>query len=473
VMITEFPLLKIVKLKDIASQIQYGYTAKAKGTETGPRFLRITDIQDDSVEWLTVPSCEIPTKDKEKYLLSEGDIVFARTGATVGKSYLIRGNVPEAVFASYLIRVRLQHDVEPKYINYFFRSPSYWRQISESSAGIGQPNVNGSKLADLRIPLAPPEDQKRIVAEIENQFSRLDEAVASLKRIQANLKRYKVAVLKAAVEGKLTEQWRKDHPDVEPADQLLKRILAERRAKWEAEELAKMKAKGSVGARHSSPDSWKKKFKEPTGPDTANLPELPEGWLLANVDQLAEVGTGATPRRDRPDYYKNGDVPWVTSSVVNKPFVDEASEFVTTSALADTNLTQYPSGTLLVAMYGEGKTRGKCSELRISASTNQALAALQTDPKIRRYLRLFLDYNYEETRKVASGGVQPNLNLSLVRSLLIPLPPLAEQLQIVAEIDRRLSVTEELETTIETNLKRAERLRQTILMSAFSGNIAS
>ena len=99
---------QVVKLKDIASQIQYGYTAKAKGTETGPRFLRITDIQDDAVEWTTVPSCDISTKEKEKYHLIEGDIVFARTGATVGKSYLIRGNVPEVVFASYLIRVRLQ-----------------------------------------------------------------------------------------------------------------------------------------------------------------------------------------------------------------------------------------------------------------------------------------------------------------------------------------------------------------------------
>lgn len=126
-----------------------------------------------------------------------------------------------------------------------------------------------------------------------------------------------------------------------------------------------------------------------------------------------------------------------------------------------------------VGAAGEGKTRGKCSELRISASTNQALVALQTDPSIRRYLRLFLDYNYEETRKVASGGVQPNLNLSLVRSIRIPLPPHYEQPQIVAEIDRRLSVTEKIETTIVTNLKRAERLRQTVPQQAFSGGMMS
>ncbi len=122
------------------------------------------------------------------------------------------------------------------------------------------------------MPLPPRKQQKRIVAEIEKQFSRLDEAVANLKRVKANLKRYKAAVLKAAVEGKLTEEWRKAHPDVEPASKLLDRILAERRAKWEEAELAKMEAKGKAPKN----DKWKAKYKEPTAPDTADLPELPE-----------------------------------------------------------------------------------------------------------------------------------------------------------------------------------------------------
>ena len=104
--------------------------------------------------------------------------------------------------------------------------------------GIAVPNVNATKLAKVKIPIALPNEQKRIVAEIEKQFSRLDEAVDNLKRVKANLKRYKASVLKAAVEGKLTEEWRKKHPDVEPADKLLQRILAERRKKWEDAELA-------------------------------------------------------------------------------------------------------------------------------------------------------------------------------------------------------------------------------------------
>ena len=129
----------------------------------------------------------------------------------------------------------------------------------------------------FELPVAPLEQQQRIVAEIEKQFSRLDEAVANLKRVKANLKRYKAAVLKAAVEGKLTEEWRKAHPDVEPASKLLDRILAERRAKWEEAELAKMEAKGKAPKN----DKWKAKYKEPAAPDFTSLQGLPGSWVSA------------------------------------------------------------------------------------------------------------------------------------------------------------------------------------------------
>ncbi len=189
--------------------------------------------------------------------------------------------------------------------------------------------------------------------------------------------------------------------------------------------------------------------------------------MWASVDQLAEVGTGATPKRGQARYY-GGDIPWVTSAVVNDTFVDRASEFVTQEALAETNLTLYPPGTLLVAMYGEGKTRGKCSELRIAATTNQALAALQADECVKAYLKLFLDCNYEETRKVASGGVQPNLNLSLIRAIGVPFPPPAEQQRIIAEVDRRLSLLRKTEAQVDANLQRAERMRSSFLLKSFS-----
>jgi type I restriction enzyme S subunit len=335
-----------------------------------------------------------------------------------------------------------------------------------------RPYVSGTTRLKLpqgpmkRIPLLVPEEkeQRRIVAEIEKQFTRLEAGVAALRRVQANLKRYRAAVLKAACEGKLVlsegelqKSVGKGQNGFESGEQLLKRILDERRQRSE-DSNRKSKIRN-------------RKYVEPVPPDTANLPPVPTGWTWASVDQLGQVGTGATPKRGRSDYYEGGDIAWVTSSALNRPFVDSADEFVTKKALAETNLTIFPTGTLLLAMYGEGKTRGKCAELRIPATTNQAIAGIQCRSEIREYLKLSLWRQYESMRLAASGGVQPNLNLSLVRAFCIPVPPLAEQTRIVAEVERRLSVVEELERVVSANLQRASSLRQSILQKAFSGKL--
>ena len=343
------------------------------------------------------------------------------------------------------------HVLRPRegYIYYFVSSQTFRKEAAGHMTGaVGLRRVPTAFLENAEIPLPPVERQREIVAELEKQFSRLDEAVANLLRVKANLKRYKASVLKAAVEGRLVEtevtQAHRGGLTSETGEQLLQRILDERRVKW----------------------GGRRKWKEPELPaaDTS----LPDGWAWASIDQLADVGTGATPKRDKPAYWNDGDVPWVTSSVVNGDYVDEASEFVTKLALAETNLTLYPIGTLLIAMYGEGKTRGKCTELRVPAATNQALAALRVDATISRYLRHFLELNYEEMRKVAAGGVQPNLNLGLVRAVCVPLPPLAEQVRIVAEVDRHLSIVREVDAEVDTNLKRAQAFRQSTLAKAFS-----
>ena len=203
-----------------------------------------------------------------------------RTGATTGKSYLIR-DCPEAVFASYLIRLRLVEGIDPRYVSAYFMSSDYWRQIEAGKRGIGQPNVNATVLGTVTLPVAPPDEQRRIVAKVEELFSDLDAGVAALERVRANLKRYRAAVLKAAVEGRLTADWRAAHPDAEPASALLARVLADRRAKWEAEQLAKFATAGKP-----PPKGWTDKYTEPAGPEAIALPELPAGWCWATVEQL-------------------------------------------------------------------------------------------------------------------------------------------------------------------------------------------
>ena len=162
------------RLGEITKIIQYGVSKSAK-SEGLYRLLRITDIQYNKVIWENVPFTDIKEKEAENFILENGDFLFARTGATVGKSYLVEDLVEKSVFASYLIRISLLPNNNINYIKYFFNSEFYWQQISEKSIGIGQPNVNGTSLKKLFLPLPPLAEQHRIVEKIEHIFAVLEE----------------------------------------------------------------------------------------------------------------------------------------------------------------------------------------------------------------------------------------------------------------------------------------------------------
>lgn len=178
---------ELKKLGEVA-KIIYGYTEKASFEEVGPKFLRITDIQDDGVNWDTVPFCKINDADFDKYKLSDGDIVFARTGATTGKSYLVN-DPPKSVFASYLIKVHINsRNLTPQYLFQFFQTKEYWDVISAGVAGAAQGGFNATKLSDLEIPLPPLPEQQRIVAILDEAFSAVAKAKANAEQNLKNAK---------------------------------------------------------------------------------------------------------------------------------------------------------------------------------------------------------------------------------------------------------------------------------------------
>jgi len=193
---------RVVKVLDISEkQPQYGYTESAKESVVGPKFLRITDIQNGKVDWEKVPYCKCGAKDFGKYKLERGDILFARTGATTGKTYLIRKCPNKTVFASYLIRLRADKEkIIPEYLYGFFQSPQYWQQILPY--GGAQPNMNARKLSQIKFPLPPLPEQKKIVAYLDN----LREKVSKLKQIQEeqlrDLVELKKSILDRAFSGK-------------------------------------------------------------------------------------------------------------------------------------------------------------------------------------------------------------------------------------------------------------------------------
>lgn len=195
---------RIVKLAEVSQSIHYGFTTKSSKEVGGPKIVRITDIQDDAVDWNQVPNCWIGGDEYKKYKLGEDDILFARSGATVGKTYRVGNNAPDAVFASYLIRIQLQKEkILPEYVSYYFHTQDYWRQIQKGQIGTGQPNFNGTKLSQLDIPLPTLEDQRRIIDQLNMAIPEVNNMVSVAKRSIFSLEILKQSALRKAFAGEL------------------------------------------------------------------------------------------------------------------------------------------------------------------------------------------------------------------------------------------------------------------------------
>ena len=188
------------RLGEVANNIHYGFNASAKPNKDEVRLLRITDIQDNKVEWNTVPGCDFSEKDLKSYLLKENDIVIARTGGTIGKSYIVKDITIKSLFASYLIRVIPNSLTNADFLKLFLESPDYWKQLYEAAWGAGQPNVNATKLNSLILSIPPISEQKRIVVKLDKLMSYCDRLEESIKNSQTQNEMLLGQVLREALE---------------------------------------------------------------------------------------------------------------------------------------------------------------------------------------------------------------------------------------------------------------------------------
>ena len=322
--------------------------------------------------------------------------------------------------------------------------------------------------AEYLFPLPPLPEQHRIVSKIEELFTKLDAGIDALGKVQAQLKRYRQSVLKAAFEGKLTETWRAEHQDeIEPASVLLERILKERREKWEAEQFGQMKAQGEV----PKDDKWKAKYEEPTPPDTSELPKLPKGWLWATLPQIGELNRGKSKHRPRnaPVLY-GGPYPFVQTGDIRHATGLIRHHNLTYSEKGLKQSRLWPSGTLCITI---AANIADTAILGFDACFPDSMVGFlpeQGHCKIH-FIEFFLRTAKEDLERYAPATAQKNINLAILRDLAIPFPPLAEQNALADEINRRLSVADEVEKTVAAELKRTEQLRQSILKKAFSGGL--
>jgi type I restriction enzyme S subunit len=451
------------KLGDLLTVIR-GVTYKKENATKEPAknripILRATNIQKGIVfeDLVYVPLSNV----SEEQRLRRGDIVIAASSGSrsvVGKAAQLNMDW-EGSFGTFCFGLRPKPHVEPGYLGWFLQTSEYRNQVSELSAGVNINNLKAIHIEEIPIHVPTADVQRSIVAEIEKHFTRLEAGVAALKRVQANLKRYRASVLKAACEGRLVpteaELARAEGRSYEPADQLLARILIERRQKW----------------------SGRGNYKEPITADTSALPQLPQGWMWASLDAAIIAGPqngvylpgtfyGKGDPILRIDDFQNG---WIRArEELNKVTAD--SQTVSTYQLEE--------GDFVINRVNSMTHLGKCVLIRESHS-----GALFESNMMRCHLASLVDPFFVELYLHSREGIsrltqtakwavnQASINQQDVKKTALPLPPLNEQRRIVAEVERRLSIVDQLEAIVTSNLQRATRLRQSILQKAFSGKL--
>ncbi len=400
-------------VSDISKSILYGVSESAK-SEGKYKLLRITDIQDNKVDWETVPFTDFDDNKVSSYILHNGDIVFARTGATVGKSYLIQGLSQKAIYASYLIRIQTFDLILPEYVKLFFESGYYWEQIELSSVGIGQPNVNGTILGYLNIPLPPFAEQKRIVIEIEQWLSLIDQIEQGKDDLHSVIKQTKSKILDLAIHGKLVPQ----DPNDEPAIELLKRI---------------------------NPGF--------TPCDNGHSRKFSQSWCSVTVNDVCSIIGGVS--YNKADIQDTGIRVLRGGNIQNGKVIDCFDDvFIPLSYQNNDNQVQH-GDIIVVASTGSQTLIGKTGFADRDIPKTQIGAFLRiVRPKqkaLSPYIRLiFQTDDYKGyIRNVAKGSNINNVKNAHLQNYQIYLPPLEEQQRIVQKIEELFSVLDNIQKALE------------------------
>ena len=372
-----------------------------------------------------------------------GDVLYGRLRPYLNKVYRPQF---EGLCSAEFIVLPENERIEGSYLQYFLNSGAFVRFASHLNAG-DRPRVDFDQLSSFEIPLPSVSRQREIVAEIEKQFSRLDEAVANLQRVKANLRRYKAAVLKAAVEGHLVETEaelaRREGRTYETGEQLLHRTTEGR----------------------SSGSKVRRRKIRMAGMPTANAREIPDGWIWTTTGEVCEC---IVPNRDKPKTF-SGDIPWLTlpdfdDSVITVARSRSGLGF-TDSEVALYRAKAIPTDSVVMSCVGRF---GVSAVLARRAVINQQLHAfLPSEGVVPKYLAYVLRTREQEMLEKSTATTIAYLNKENCNSISVPLPPRAEQARIVAEVDRYLSIIREVEAEVDANLQRAEALRQATLANAF------
>lgn len=412
---------KWVRWGDLSQSIQYGYNAPAQ--ESGRiRMVRISDIQDGKVMWDSVPYCEIKEEDISAYLLGSNDILFARTGGTVGKSYLVKEVPEEAIYAGYLIRTQYSSLLCPEYLKYFMESQLYWEQLRNGTIATAQPNCNGKTLSKMILPLPPLAEQKRIVAKIEEFLPLIDRYEQAWSKLEQFNSRFpedmKKSLLQYAIQGKLVEQC----PEEGTAEELFAQIQEEKQRLIAEKKIKKEKPLPEI-------TEDEKPF------------DIPESWKWCRIGSLGITQTGNTPSKAHPEY-QGKDIPFITPGDILNGDICYENQALSVAGMEVARICEADS--ILQVCIGGSISKAAMTKRRVTF--NQQINSITPFYCDNRYIYYVMtSFYFSQTMKEKAGGTAtPIINRGIWDTLLLPLPPLAEQKRIVEKLEQLLPLCERL-----------------------------
>jgi type I restriction enzyme, S subunit len=398
---------------------EYGANESAESyTINGARFIRTSDILDDGS--LTEEGVYLPPEKVADYLLKPGDFLISRSG-TVGRAFIYESRWGLCAYAGYLVRFVFRHNQDPRFYFYLTKSPTFhnWLGTATIEATIG--NVNAEKYSNLVVPVPPLSEQRSIADYLDRETAKLDTLIAAKERLLDLLAEKRRALLTHVVTRGINSN-------------------------------APMRDSGI---------EW--------------LGEIPEHWEITRIKHLAYLGNGSTPLRDNEEYWQDGIFPWLTSTVVNDDVIGEPTQFVTEIALHECHLPIVQPNSVLVAITGQGKTRGKAAILPYRATINQHLSFISPQTNLIRpeFLQLYLSGFYEILRMISegTGSTKGALTIEQLAEFPVPLLPISEQDQIISNVALKKEHLDLLAQAVEDTVKLLQGRRLALIASAVSGKI--
>ena len=479
---------KWIRLGNIAKFIDYRGKTPNK-IDAGVRLITAKNIRYGYID--LVPEEFISEADYDQWMTRGfprvGDTLFT-TEAPLGNAAVIDINERFAL-AQRAICFQWHYSTVSRFMLIQILASPFQNQLLDNSSGMTAAGVKASRLKEIPVVIPPAEEQQRIIAKVDElmalcdqleqrsesqlaahqtlveallatltdcadadelaqNWARLSNHFDTLFTTEASIDALKQTILQLAVMGKLVPQ----DPSDEPASVLLERIAAKKAQLVKEKKIKKEKPLPAIGENE-------KPF------------ELPQGWVFERIAVFGLVGTGATPSRSNPAYWEPAEINWVSSGETAELFVGKTKEQISNLAIKETNVSIYPAGTLIVAMYGQGKTRGQITELLEPAGTNQACAAIRLIDETKAhkdFVKLFFRKAYLELREHAAGGAQPNLNVGKIASTVIPLPPIPEQHRIVAKVDELMTLCDQLKARLQTSQQTQLALAESLVEGALS-----